>query len=304
VKPLVKRILIGIGGLLGIGLLGVGAFVGFHVYSFGSSLDKVYQVPAPKIERSTDPVVLARGKHLAEALAGCTSSDCHGRDLGGGKTLAVGPLGKFTGPNISAGGLGVAYSDPELARLIRHGLKRDGRSVRFMPSHEINWLNDQELTAVISYIRTVPPVQKANGPFEIGLLGKILDRLDMVTIDVARRIDHAKVELGPGPTPDAKYGAFIARQCTGCHGNTLSGGPIPGAPPDLPIPVNLTTDATGLKGWAFDDFKRVMQTGVNKSGKKLDPMMPVESYSKLDDTELHALWDYLSTLPARPFGGR
>jgi hypothetical protein len=304
VKPLVKRILIGIGGLIGLGLLGVGAFVGFHAYSFGSSLDKVYEVPAPKIERSTDPVVLARGKHLAESLAGCTNSDCHGRDLGGGKTMQIGPLGTFTGPNVSPGGLGLAYSDPELARLIRHGLKRDGRSVRFMPSHEINWLNDQELTAVISYVRTLPPVQKANGPFEVGLLGKILDRLDMIPIDVARRIDHSKVELGPGPTADAKYGSFIARQCTGCHGNSLSGGPIPGAPPELPIPLNLTTDATGLKGWTFDDFKRAMQTGVNKSGKKLDPMMPVESYSKLDDTELHALWDYLSTVPARPFGGR
>jgi cytochrome c553 len=304
VKPLVKRILLGLGGFVGLAALGAGAFVGFHVYSFGASLDKVYDVPLPKLERSTDPVVVARGKHLAESIAGCTNSDCHGRDLGGGKTMEIGPLGTFTAPNVSAGGLGVAYSDGELARLVRHGLKRDGRSVRFMPSHEVNWLNDQDLTAVVSYIRTLPPVQKANGPLEIGLLGKILDRLDMIQIDVARRIDHSHVELGPAPSPDAKYGAFIGRQCTGCHGITLSGGPIPGAPPELPIPLNLTPDATGLKGWTFDDFKRAMQTGQSKSGKKLDPMMPVESYSKLDDTEMQALWAFLSALPTRPFGGR
>jgi hypothetical protein len=47
-----------------------------------------------------------------------------------------------------------------------------------------------------------------------------------------------------------------------------------------------------------------MQTGQSKSGKKLDPMMPVESYSKLDDTEMQALWAFLSALPTRPFGGR
>lgn len=303
-KPLVKRILLGIGALVGLGVIVAGAFVGFQVYSFGASLNKVYEVPAPKLERSTDPVVLARGKHLAESLAGCTNSDCHGHDLGGGKIMEIGPLGKFTGPNISAGGLGAAYSDAELARLVRHGLKRDGRSVRFMPSHEINWLNDQDLTAVISYVRTLPPVSKANGPFEVGLLGKVLDRLDMIPIDVARRIDHSNVELGPAPTPDAKYGAFIARQCTGCHGATMAGGPIPGAPPDMPVPLNLTPDATGLKGWTLEDFSHTLRTGQSKRGKKLDPMMPVESYSHLDETEMQALWAHLSTLPARPFGGR
>jgi mono/diheme cytochrome c family protein len=304
VKPLVKRILLGIGGILGLGILGGGAFVGFHSYAFGASLDKVYEVPVPKLERSTDPAVLARGQHLAESLAGCVNSDCHGKDLGGGKTIEVGPLGKFTAPNISAGGLGVAYSDGEIVRLLRHGVKRDGRTVRFMPSHEINWLNDQDVTAVISYIRTLPPVQKANGPFEIGLLGKILDRMDMIPIDVARRIDHSHIELGPAPTPDAKYGAFIARQCTGCHGATLAGGPIPGAPPEMPVPLNLTPDATGLKGWTLEDFKQTLRTGVSKRGKKLDPMMPVEAYGKLDDIETQALWAYLSALPARAFGGR
>jgi cytochrome c553 len=304
VKPLVKRILLGVGGLVGLVVVGGGAFVGFHVHAFGASLDKVYEVPLTKVERSTDAAVLARGKHLAESVAACANSDCHGADFGGGKTADIGPLGKFTAPNISAGGLGAAYSDAEIFRLIRHGVKRDGRGVRFMPSHEINWLSDGDITAVISYLRTMPAVQKANGPLEVGLLAKVLDRFDMIPIDIARRIDHSKIELAPPPSPDAKYGAFIGRGCTGCHGKTLSGGPIPGAPPEIPIPLNLTPDATGLKGWTFEDFKHTLSTGVSKSGKKLDPMMPVESYGKMDDTELHALWAHLQSQPARPFGGR
>ena len=192
-KPLVKRILLGVGGLVDLVVVGGGAFVGFHVHAFGASLDKVYEVPLTKVERSTDTTVLARGKHLAESVAACANSDCHGADFGGGKTTEVGPLGKFTAPNISSGGLGAAYSDAEIFRLVRHGVKRDGRGVRFMPSQEINWLSDGDITAVISYLRTMPAVQKANGPFEVGLLGKVLDRFDLIPIDIARRIDHSKI---------------------------------------------------------------------------------------------------------------
>jgi mono/diheme cytochrome c family protein len=304
VKPLVKRVLLGVGAVVGSALLGGGAFVAFQVRAFSASMDKVYDVKVPTVVRSTDPLVLARGKHLAQSLTPCAISDCHGSDLGGGKTLEIGPLGKFTGPNISAGGLCATYSDGELMRLLRHGVKRDGRSVRFMPSHEFNWLSDDDFTAVISYIRTLPAVGKANGPFEVGVLGKVLDRRDMIPLDIARRIDHENVKLAPAAAPTAEYGAFIARGCTGCHGATLSGGPIPGAPPDLPIPLNLTPDATGLQGWSFEDFQRTLTTGVRKSGKKLADMMPIAAYKNFDDTELHALWAYLSTLPARPFGGR
>jgi mono/diheme cytochrome c family protein len=304
VKPLVKRILTGVAAVVGLAVAGGAAFVGFNVHAFGASLDKVYDIPVPNVARSTDAVVLARGKHLSESLVPCAVGDCHGPDLGGGKTVNVGPLGMFTGPNVTAGGLGASYSDGELFRLFRHGVKRDGRSVRFMPAHEFNWLSDDDFTAVISYVRTLPPVQKSNGPFEIGLLGKVLDRQDLIPLDIARRIDHAQVELAPPPAPTPAYGSFIARGCTGCHGKTLSGGPIPGAPPDMAVPLNLTPDDTGLKSWSFDDFRHTLTTGVRKSGKKLADMMPIAALGKLDDTEMHALWAYLSSLPPRPFGGR
>jgi mono/diheme cytochrome c family protein len=304
VKPLVKRILVGVGAVIGLAAVGLGAFVGFQVHAFAASTEKVYDLPIPSVARSLDPLVIARGKHVAETLAPCAVGDCHGPDLGGGKTTDVGPLGKFTAPNISSAGLGATYSDGELFRLLRHGVKRDGRSVRFMPSHEFNWLSDEDFAAVISYLRTLPPVQRTNGPFEIGVLAKVLDRKDMIPLDIARRIDHEHVELAPPATPTATYGAFIARSCTGCHGKTLSGGPIPGAPPDLPVPLNLTPDATGLKGWSFDDFRHTLTTGIDKSGKKLADMMPIAAVAKLDDTEMHALWAYLSSLPPQPFGGR
>lgn len=303
-KRTLKIVLGVLGGVVGLAVVGGGAFVGVNVHKYNASMERVYEVPVPKVERSSDPAVLARGKHLAESLGGCMMGDCHGEDLGGGKSIEVGPLGVFTGPNISAGGLGAAYSDGDLFRVIRHGLKKDGRSLRFMPAHEIAWLPDSDVTALISYLRTLPPVQKPNGPMEIGTMAKVLDRYDMIVVDVARRIDHDKPDLAPPPTPTADYGKYIGRLCTGCHGATLAGGPIPGAPPELPIPSNITPDATGLKGWTYEDFDKLLTTGIRKNGKKLDPFMPVAAIGKMDETEKKALWAYLTSVPPKPFGER
>lgn len=298
------RIGIGIGGLLVLVAVALGIFVYVQTSAFDKSLSKVYDVPLPKIERSSDPMVLARGKHLSESVMPCVNSTCHGADLGGGKTEQMGPIGEITGPNISAGGLGATYSDAELFRLIRHGVKKDGRGVRFMPSQDLEWLPDNDVVAIISYVRTLPPVKRPNGPVRIGVLGKVLDRLDQIPLDSARRIDHEKAGRGPAPTPTAAYGRLLGRVCSGCHGSGFSGGPIPGAPPEIPVPTNLTQHETGLKGWTYEDFERALVKAVRKNGKKIDPFMPTESFGKFDETEKRALWAYLNTLPPTPFGNR
>jgi cytochrome c553 len=299
-----KKGLIGFSALVSLVAVGLAGFVYFHTSAYDASLDKVYEVPLPKVELSKDEAVLARGSHLAHSVAPCAASDCHGKDLGGGKVTNIGPIGTLAAPNITTGGLGAAYSDAELARLLVHGLKKDGRGVRFMSSHEFNWLPDHDVAAVVSYVRSQPAQSRTNEGMQIGTLGKVLDRLDMIPIDVARRIDHANVEKAPAPTPTPAYGRFIGRLCTGCHGANLSGGPIPGAPPEMAIPLNLTPHETGTKGWTLSDFKKVMTTGVRKDGRKLDPMMPVESFGQFDDVEMQALYSYLQTLPPTAFGNR
>jgi mono/diheme cytochrome c family protein len=299
-----KRIGIGLGVLVVLLLLSGSAYVLPKSSAFEASMDKVYDVPLPRVTRSTDPAVLARGKHLVDATTGCSSSDCHGADLAGGKTMSMGPLGTFTAPNITPGGIIAAYSDGELARVIRHGLRKDGRSVRFMPSQDYSWLPDNELEAIVSYLRTVEAVSRPNGPLEAGLLAKVLDRNDMLVLDVARRIDHAAKELVPAPEPTAAYGKFLARSCQGCHGNTYAGGPIPGAPASMPVPTNLTPHATGLAGYTYEHFDRLLLSGTKKDGKKLDPFMPIESFGKMDEIEKRALFAFLITLPQKPFGER
>jgi cytochrome c553 len=299
-----RKIFKWIGVLVLVLVVCVGAYVGYAVTMYGRSMDRVYDVPAPALAASTDPAVIERGRHLAESVAGCATGDCHGTDLGGGNAIDAGPVGTFVGPNLTAGGLGAEYTDGELARVVLHGIKRDGRSVRFMPSQEFNWLPDDDVVAILSYLRSVPPVQRVPGETRIGVLGKVLDRRDMMAVDVARRIDHTQRTLAPPPAPDASYGAFVSRGCMGCHGEHMSGGKIPGAPPSMPIPANLTQHESGLQGWSYEDFERALTTGTRPDGSRIDPFMPFEAYSKLNDTEKRAIWSYLQSLPPMAFGGR
>jgi cytochrome c553 len=301
---LFKRIAKTLGVVLALVAAGGGIFAFVECSKFDASMAKTYEVAAPNITRSTDPVVVARGKHVAESLAGCAVTACHGNDFAGGTTTDLGPVGKLCAPNITGANLGAAYTDGELARLIQHGLKKDGTSVRMMPMMDLAWLPDSDVLALVSYLRTVPNVERGNGATIVGTLGKILDRQDKFVWDVARRIDHTTREVAPAPEPTAAYGSRLARLCRGCHGDGLSGGRLPGAPSNIPIPLDLTPDATGMRGWTFDDFDKVMKTGVRKNGKTLDPFMPVEAWKNFDDTEMHALWAYLQSLPPTPFGNR
>jgi hypothetical protein len=157
---------------------------------------------------------------------------------------------------------------------------------------------------VISYLRTVPAVARPSGGIQLGLLAKVLDRQDMIPIDVARRIDHQKRPLAPAPAPTAGYGTFLANACRGCHGASLSGGRIPGAPSEMAIPLNITPHETGLAGWSYGDFDKLLSTGIRKNGKTLDPMMPVTELGKFNQIERQALWAFLQSVPSKPFGGR
>ena len=59
-----------------------------------------------------------------------------------------------------------------------------------------------------------------------------------------------------------------------------------------------------MKGWTYEDFDRLLTTGVRKNGQQLDPFMPMEAFGKMDDTEKRALFAFLASLPPRPLGQR
>jgi len=299
-----KLLLVSASGIVLAALSG-GVFALIEASAFDASVDKDYGIAPLDIHAVTDPAVIARGKHIAETFGGCLG--CHGDDLGGKPGEDIGPLGEVPAPNLTRGQGGVAdrYSDGELARLLRHGVRSSGKSLRFMPAQDTSWLPDDDVQAVISFVRSAPPVDRTIAETRIGLLGKILDRLDAIPLDVARRIDHAEPRPKTLPAqPTAEYGAKLARACIGCHGQHFSGGPIPGAPSELPIPANLTPHETGLAALSEADWNRILDTGIKRSGVPINSFMPIDALRAMNAAERGALYSFLRALPPRPFGER
>jgi mono/diheme cytochrome c family protein len=103
-----------------------------------------------------------------------------------------------------------------------------------------------------------------------------------------------------------EHGEYLAITCSGCHGQTFSGGPLPGSAATDPVPSNLTPDVeTGLGSWSEADFVKALREGVRPDGRQLDPFMPWQTItSKMTDEELASLWLYMQSLPVLAQGNR
>ena len=102
-----------------------------------------------------------------------------------------------------------------------------------------------------------------------------------------------------------EHGAYVANMCIGCHGEHLSGGRIPGGPPDWPPAANLTPGEQSAMARYPDaaTFMAMLRSGKRPDGSPIK-VMPFESLGKLDDVDVQALHAYLKTVPPRPAGGR
>lgn len=292
-KRLGKWIAIGLGGLVGLLLLALLA-----LYALSTTrINKRYEITTEAVTVPTDEATLARGQHLADIFA-CT--DCHGETLAGGPFIEDPMLANLYADNLTAGdgGTGARYSDADYVRVIRHGVNPEGRSVLFMPAQEMNHLSDEDLGALIAYLRTVPSVDNELPDNSVGPLGRVLLMTGQLPLLPAELIDHdAPLAAAPEPGITAEYGLYLARSCQGCHGSDLAGGPIPGAPPNAPPAPDLTP-AGNLGNWSEDDFFSTMRSGVTPDGRRLDgEWMPWRTTAKMTGDELKAVWLFLQSVP-------
>ena len=258
-----------------------------------------WQVPRHALAVPSDAAARAEGERLY-VTRGC--ADCH-RDDGGGRVfLDIAPC-RAVATNLTAF---AAHASPtDWDRAVRHGVAQDGRALVMMPAEDYRRMSDHELGRLAAYVSSLPRVENELPPSELRWIGSVLDVLGVVPMLHAARIDHAAAhgDVPAGRTRD--YGEVLADGCVGCHGAQLSGGAIPGAPPELGVPPNLTPHETGLARWSEQDFVRAIREGVTPSGERLDPaQMPYPQLARMTDDELGALYLYLRSLPPREEGGR
>lgn len=269
----------------------------FAYASWKVSNDLRTTYPLPNIDGlgRADAEAVARGRRIVTIRNGCV--ECHGANLAGAVVIDDPAMGRIVGSNITPFALG-KKSDEQVARAIRHGLNSSGRPLVFMPSYEYQNLSKDDLVAVIGYLRSVPEVRQPNQTIRIGPMAKILYALGQLpTLVPAGIIDHTRGFPGkPREEPSVAFGNYLATSsCTGCHGISFRGGPIPGAPPDW-LPASNIRFGKG-SSWTEQDFTRAMKTGFSKrkNGKLAFPF-PLALTSQMNATELKALWLYLSSL--------
>ncbi len=293
----VRVLFVGAVVLVGIAL-GMVALV--YVVS-ASKLNATYPVPAISLAVPSDSGAIAHGGHIARAVGTCTL--CHGDDLGGAVYADMGSMGVIAGPNLTRGrgGLAGTFTVADWVRAIRYGVRRDGTSLIVMPSEVFVNFSDDDLGALIAYLQQLPPVDREVPASRFGFVGRALLATGRLNILVAPKTHEPPTRSRVPRAPTAEYGRYLAdvSGCHGCHGHGVSGGQVAG-PPGLPPAANLTP--AGLADWTDADFLRAMREGRRPDGRALDDFMPWKTYARMTDDELRALWLYLRSVPAKPFG--
>jgi mono/diheme cytochrome c family protein len=306
---MIRKVLIGIAIGLAVIVLGL-------LLTINLRWDRTFDAPYPAIAASTDSGVIARGRYLVFGPAHCAA--CHvapadqaalaaGQQppLSGGFVFDI-PPGKFHVPNLtpdSATGIG-RRSDGELARMLRHGVRADGRSA--VPFMEAQDASDEDLTAVISFLRSQPAVRHEVPAHELSLLGKMV-------------MSFMIKPVGPKATPPARTpadigverGRYLANglaSCVGCHTERsmatgaftgpafAGGGPMHDEqdPNQELVPPNLTPDsATGrIASWTEETFVARFRSPGAYPGSP----MPWSYFNRTSDEDLKSIYQYLKSL--------
>jgi len=292
-----KKVFKWIGIVLG-SLIGLLLIAGVVLFLMGNArLNKIYDFPPSNIAIPTDTTSIEYGKHRAETLC----QGCHGADLSGiNNWFSAGPLGTIDSANLTAGEGGVGReftSDEDYVKAIRHGIDPEGKPI-FMPAVvSTAHLSDEDLGAIVAYIKSVPPVDHKTNGQHFTPLAKIMLAAGVLGKLPVESVSHEVHVTAPARGVNAAYGEYMVNtnDCRICHGPQLNGGTSPD-PTAKWISPNLTPGGE-LGFWTEDQFLNTIRTGVTPSGHQLNENMPWQDYRNFDDDELKAIFMYLQSLP-------
>ena len=276
--------------------------------------------PAPEMHIKSSAQRLERGKYLANYVTVCM--DCHGtRDwslyagpmsktgIGAGGEIfdqKMGFPGSFHAPNITPAAIG-NWTDGELFRAITAGVSKDGRALfPLMAAHRFGQMDKEDINSIITYIRSLQPVEKviplSEPDFPVNFLINTMPR-------------KASFTVIPKQTDIIQYGGYLvnAAGCIDCHSQMDKGSIVAGTefgggmefkfPQGIVRSPNITNDKeTGIGSWTKDAFVKHFQDYGSpdyqppKVGEGMNTPMPWIMYGGMKKSDLEAIYSYLKTV--------
>ena len=258
-------------------------------------------------------VSIDRGAYLVQGPAGC--GNCHTPFGPAGLDLSRDLAGRLTeqneaftaiAPNITPAGRIAGWSDAELARAIREGIRPDGSLIGPpMPFTFYRGLGDDDLASIVMYLRTVPAVGNDPGQSVYNM-----------PLPPAYGPPVTSVTAPPRGVTEA-YGAYLAgpvAHCLECHTPMGPTGPMTDTdlgrggfefhgPWGTSVASNLTSHADGLAGYSDAEIKAMITQGLRPDGSAMLPPMPYGYLARMTDEDLDALVLFLRNLPPLPDRG-
>jgi len=258
------------------------------------------------------PERLAHGRYLVEGIGYCFA--CHGppnlksrglppvagKEGSGFDSTPLGYPGQVA-PNITPDpetGAG-NWTDDMMARAIREGVGHDGQLLdpAIMPYEFYRSMSDEDLAAIIVFIRSIPSVKNA------------LPASAKSTQVVA---PYAIPLYAPVPVPDlstpVERGAYLVQigGCQWCHtlrdanrhplpGLEFGGGDLIAYAGGQASSANLTPDPSGISYYDERQFVKTIRTG-RVGAREISPIMPWWFFAHMTDDDLKAIFAYLRSL--------
>ncbi len=270
-----------------------------------------------EVSAQGDKDQVAKGQYIFAIAGGCA---CHTEPKGtphaGGRAFPI-PFGKVFSTNITQDretGLG-DWTDKQIQDAMIEGVRKDGsRILPVMPYEKYSGMAQEDLKAMIAYMRTLKPVRKATPPLQTWVpfmraLGTPL------FLKVFGGLSAPPVQAPKSGIQRGRYLVDHVTLCGDCHTpRNFIGAPqrslyMAGAGKDIgplgeTVP-NITPDKeTGIGDWKSADIAELLLTGLKPDGDNVQGLMDEviqgtpHGYKDMTRSDALAIGDYLKTIPA------
>ena len=257
---------------------------------------------------------VVRGRYMFGATGGCGCHTVPKAEINAGGRRYDGPFGTVYSTNITPDrqtGIGT-WTDEQIITAIRLGRRPNGE--RLLPVHPFtvfNGMAEEDLRAIVAFLRTNPPVNRPNQPKRIAV--PLFESVFLPAWLAA----FAPRETPPpkAPTTGVARGEYLVRavgHCGECHtprtmtmatdnSRFLAGNPK--GPEDQAMP-NITPDPdTGIGKWSVEEIADYLGSGNKPDGDVAGGLMgevidgTLAGYKDLAKADRVAIAQYLKTIP-------